>query len=260
LPDGKTIDILVFSFSSGGPLGPGGSLTLTAGGKIGYSHQTAPATNSGGQVTSKSWEIPKAEAVAVLAKLLDDGLVDLPEGSARFAGGSFQVVSGQWHANVGADPVPVKILAHLRPYLENAHPSLWKKPEPVKDAKPALTHFRYSFTEKIEGPEATLTVARDGKVTYSRKTHPNSPGGVKALADTGWAIPAADAAKLLDTLVSDGLFDLADTGGQKLPNHYVQATVGRWKATLFPKEMPDAVMRHLRPLLEKGEPEFWKKP
>ena len=151
LPDGKTIDMLVFSFSSRGPLGPGGSFRMTATGKVSYSHQTAPATNSGGQVTSKSWEIPKAEAVAVLAKLLDDGLLDLPEGSARFAGGSFHVVSGQWHAKVGADPVPEKILAHLRPYLENAHPGLWKKPAPAKDAKPALTHFRYSFTEKLEG-------------------------------------------------------------------------------------------------------------
>jgi hypothetical protein len=261
LPDGKAIDTLTFTFSSGTPFGPGGSFTLTADGKVSYSHQTAPHTGSGGHVTSKNWDVPKAEAAAVLAKLLEDGLLDLPEGSAKFAGGgAFHVTTGRWQAAVQAHPVPEKILAHLRPYLEKAHPGMWKKPEPVKDAKPVLTHLRYSFTEKVEGPEATLTVARDGRVTYSRKTHPAAPGGVKVLADSGWAIPAADAAKLLDALAADGLFDVETTGGQKFPHHYVQATAGRWKATLFPKEMPDAVMKHLRPLLEKGEPELWKKP
>jgi hypothetical protein len=102
-------------------------------------------------------------------------------------------------------------------------------------------------------------VNRDGRVTYSRKTHPNDPGGSKVLVDHGWAIPAADAEKLLEALVADGVFELTDSGGGKFPHHYVQAHAGRWTTALFPREMSEPVMRHLRPLLEKGEPGLWKK-
>lgn len=264
LPDGKTLDTLTFTFASHPISGPAGSFSLTRGGKVSYSHQTAPHTGSGGIVTQASWEIPKAEAAAVFEKLLADGLLDLPEtvGGGFLEGFTFRISTGRWHATVGANPVPEKILAHLRPYLEKAHPVKWKKPVapmPGEVTKPVLTRFRYSFAEKLEGPEATLVVNRDGRVTYSRKTHPNTPGGSKVLVDHGWAIPAADAAKLLDALVTDGLFDLTDTLGGKFPSHHIEASAGRWRTTLFPKQMSDAVMKHLRPLLEKGEPELWKK-
>ena len=97
-------------------------------------------------------------------------------------------------------------------------------------------------------------------MTYSRKPHPTTPGGAKAPAEeSGRSLPTTRPS-FSTRLVSDGLFDLADTGGQKFPNHYVQATVGRWKATLFPKEMPDAVMKPLRPLIETGKAASRKKP
>jgi hypothetical protein len=263
LPDGKSIDTLTFSFSGGGDVHAGGSFTLTAEGKVSYSHQTAPFTGSGGVVTSKSWDIPKSEAAAVLSGLLEDGLLDLPAGGTPLAssGATIRVTSGKWFATVAAHPVPEKILGHMRPYLEKAHPAMWKKPAPPpKDAKPVLTNLRYTFTAKVEGEAVILTVARDGRVSYTRRTHPTAPGGQKNLVSQGWALPKDDAARLLNALVADGLFDLEDTLGQKFPNHGIDAHAGPWRRVSHPKDMPDAVMKHLRPLLEKADPEVWKKP
>ncbi len=262
LPDGKTIDSLSFAFTGEGPFGPTGHLSITAGGQVMYSHATAPATGSGGEITQAKWEIPKTEAAALLRKLVADGLLTLLESKTKPLPGPFlfTVTSGRWQMSLAAEPVPEKILAHLRPYLEKAHPALWKPETPPQDEKPAFTYVRYSFTEKLDSPEATLTVARDGKVTYTRKTHPTTPGGQKVLVDESWTIPAKDAAAILDGLIAGGLFELSDTRGGKFPNHYVEARAGRWKTALFPKEMSDPVMKHLRPLLEKADPATWKKP
>jgi hypothetical protein len=261
-PDGKTIDTFYYGFGDESSLGPAGRLSVSADGKVTYAHATDPATGSGGRITQAEWEIPKTEATELFRKLLADGLLTIPERKVHTfpAPHGFTVTSGRWHAGVATDAVPEKILSHLRPYLEKAHPALWK-PLPAaqpKDEKPNLTQIRYTLTEKVNSPEVTLTVARDGKVTYSRKTHPTDPGGEKILSES-WTIPAKDAASILDALVTDGLFDLADTGGQKFPNHRIEATAGRWQQAFFPKEMPDSVMKHLKPLLEKSELASWKR-
>jgi hypothetical protein len=256
LPDGKTIDTFRYSFSNNEPLGPAGQLSISAEGKVEYFHATAPATGSGGIITNASWEIPKTEATELFRKLVADGLLTLPEPNAHQLQGpnGFTVTSGRWCMSVNADPIPDKLLGHLRAYLEKAHPLLWK---PVlaaqpKDGKPNLTQIRYAFTEKVNGPEIALLVTRDGKVTFSRTTPPTAPGGQKTLSES-WTIPAKDAAAMLDALVTDGLFDLADTAGQQFPNHLIEATAGRWQQAFSPKEMPDSVMKHLKPLLEKSE-------
>jgi hypothetical protein len=262
LPDGKSIDSLSFQFYTGTPfLGPGGALNISADGKVSYFHQTQPWTGSGGIVKQKKWELKKGEAAALFGKLVADGLLELPEPRGANAANRFHVTSGRWQLALAADPVPDKLMAHLRPLLAEAHPGLWTEKPPVKLVpmeKPRLTSVRYSFTAKAEGEEATLTVGRNGGVTYRRQTHPNAPGGQKVLVNEAWAIPAKDAEALLDALVSDGLFELENTLGARFPNHSVQAQAGRWKTTFYPKELPEKVSTHLLPLLRKADGELWK--
>ena len=74
------------------------------------------------------------------------------------------------------------------------------------------------------------------------------------------ALPKCDAAALLDALAAGGLFGLEDTGGPKIPTHAIEAQAGPWRRVFYPKELPDAVMKHVHPLLEKADPELWKKP
>jgi len=262
LPEGKSIDGFSFRFQSSLPgFGPVGDFSVMPDGKVHYSHATEAHTGSGGTITQAKWEIPKAEAEALFRALVGDGLLELPDakglGGARF---QFWVYTGRWQAALAADPLPEKILARLRPYLEKAHPGLWKRAEPPGGGpKPVLTSVRYEFAEKIFGPGTALAVTRTGAVTYTRTTRP-AGGAPKVLVDEAWSIPGADAAELLDALIGDGVLDLPDTLGGKFPNHYVEAHAGKWRSSLHPKEMPDAVMKHLRPLLEKADPDIWKKP
>src|SRR5437868_6580529 len=84
LPDGKTIDSLFFSFAERVPgLGPRGTLSMTADGKVMYSHATAPHTGSGGKITQLNWDIPKAEAGTIFRRLVADGLLTMPEPKAN---------------------------------------------------------------------------------------------------------------------------------------------------------------------------------
>lgn len=254
LPDGKTIDTLQFTFHKGvAGLGPNGSLTVTAAGKLSYNFISAPSTGSGGHVINTKWEIPKAEVAALFRNLVEHGLLDLPEGHS-FGPHSFRVTSGRWHMTVGADPIPEKILADLRPYLEKAHAGMWKEKPAAAVQKPVPTRLQYVFAEKADSAFMTLAITRDGSVSYVRR----EPG--KNAVTESWSLKRAEAEKLIDALIADGLLDLDDTGKDQFPHHRVQVFAGKWSTVYSPKEMPDAVMKHFRPLLGKADPDVWKKP
>jgi len=260
LPDGKTIDGLTFLFSDRRSDPPTGSLSITADGKVRYVLKPV-RLSSGGKVTKADWEIPKAEAAALLGKLVEDGLLQLREGSGLSDLDEVTVTAGRWRLSLRANPLPDEFLDQLRPYLEKAHPERWKKPapKPVEVKKPELVQVSYSFITALSGPEVHFTVDRKGQVRYVRAERKPPADGPKDPVNEAWTIPAHDAAKLFDALVADGLFDLADTGGGKFPYHRVEATAGKWKMVFHPKELPEAVMKHLRPLLEKADPDVWKK-
>jgi hypothetical protein len=258
LPDGKTIDSLHFSFNKGVPgLGPNGSLTVTADGKVSYHYISAPHTGSGGRVIDTKWEVPKAEVAALFRNLVEHGLLDLPDGRA-LGTHSFRVTSGRWHMTVGADPIPEKILADLRPYLEKVHADMWKEKPAAPAQKPVLTWLQYAFTEKADGAQITLTLGRGGGVSYTRRDN-SAPAGKQMPVYETWYLKRDEAEKLFDALIADGLADLDDTGKGKFPSHSVQVFAGKWSTVFYPKEMPDAVMKHFRPLLEKADPAAWKK-
>lgn len=259
MPDNTSIDSLTFTFSSG-PLQAGGFFIIHADGKVSYSHQTAPYTGSGGIVTQKTWTLTKDERTELFRNLVAAGLLDIPDAKKPQMNNTFTVTSGRWQFTIHADPIPEKVMAHLRPLLAKAHPVLWteKPPPKAEPEKPKLTQFQYAFTPKAEGEAAVFAVRRDGTVTYKRNTHPNSPDGPKELVKEEWKIPAKDAEALLDALVADGLFDLEDTLGGKFPNHRIIAHSGRWYTTFYPKAMPEKLMKHLLPLMKKADAEYWK--
>src|SRR5439155_20021706 len=131
----------------------------------------------------------------------------------------------------------------LRPYLGKFHPDLWKEKEKVA-AKPVPTRLEYSFTEKAGGPQATLAVVREGTVSYFRRDF-SAPSDKQLLVNESWSLKPAEAERLLDALLADGLLGPPDTGGGKFPNHLVQVWAGKWRVVLHPKEMPAGAMKHL---------------
>src|SRR5215207_1942557 len=104
LPDNKSpIDSLSYSFGGGGLLGAGGSLTISAGGKVAYFYSSAPHTGSGGRVVRKDWELSKEERAELFRKLVADGLLDAEEG--RNFTEQVRVVCGRWSAALAADKI-----------------------------------------------------------------------------------------------------------------------------------------------------------
>lgn len=261
LPDGKTFDWLSFRFSRGvSGLGPNGTLVIPADGKLQYQYLSAPHTGSGGHVVEKKWEIPKAEVARLFRDLVDHGLFDLPEGQGKGqlnGANDFSIYSGRWSMNLTANPVPEKLLADLRPYLIAAHAEEWKE-KPLANEKPVPTRFEYTLTEKAGAPETSLAIDRAGYVIYFR--HDSSlPRGKQLLVSESWSIGRMEAVTLLESLLAEGLFDEPDTLGAVFPKHVVQMHAGKWRNTLYPKELPARAMKLLAPLLEKADPEIWKK-
>jgi hypothetical protein len=253
LPDNKApIDTLTYSFEVGGVFGPGGSLTISADGKVTYFYSSAPSTNSGGTVVSTSWELTKDERTKLFGQLVADGLLELDEGGPAAA--HIAVARGRWRTTLAADKVPEKVMQNLRPLLARAHPALWKeKPvagkAPPKEGVPV--HVIYHFRARENSDQTSLRVFRTGKVIYTR--HPPNAKSV----ETEWTIPVKDAEALLDGLVADGLFDLKAVNGQ-FPSHVIEGQVGRWSTAFGVKELPEKVGGRLLPLLRKADPEFWK--
>jgi hypothetical protein len=260
LPDGKSFDALTYAFGAGA-FGPGGAFGITADGKVSYFYSSAPHTGSGGHVVQKEWTLTKEEKAELFGKLVEAGLLDLPEGhGVPFANG-FVVSTGKWRLNLSSVKVPDKVMALLRPLLAKADPELWaEKPEP-KPSKPepvVLKSVGYTFMPKAKGEPVSLNVYRNGLVQYRRINAPNAPDGRYYAVVKDWKLTAKEAEALLDALTADGLFDLEDTGGGKYPYHQIIGSAGRWNATFYPKELPEKVSKHLLPLLKKADPEFWK--
>ncbi|MBA4064107.1 MAG: hypothetical protein C0501_10420 [Isosphaera sp.] len=257
LPDGKAPDAVTFAF--GHPFGPRGTLTVTSAGKVGYREVLNPPMGAADRVHAAEWDIPKAEAAALLAGLVGDGLLDLPARVRHTPDTRFTVASGRWRMYLHADPVPEKLMARLLPLLEKAHPARWKpKPAPAAD-EPAVTAFEWTLVEKPGGPEVLFRLARHGTASYFRKRAANDPEGAGNDVSEVWSVGAKEAAALLDALAAAGALDLADGDG-RYPSHHVQAFAGKWTLESHPKEMPDAVLKLLRPLFEHADPAHWKKP
>ena len=74
LPDNKVpIDSLAYRFGDG-VFGARGTLSIGRDGKVAYSHATAPHTGSGGQITTKEWELTRDEMKELFAKVVAAGL------------------------------------------------------------------------------------------------------------------------------------------------------------------------------------------
>lgn len=116
--------------------------------------------------------------------------------------------------------------------------------------------FHYSFTPRVLGSATTLSVHKDGKVTYSYASAPHTGSGGKTVLKE-WTLAEHDRAALLGGLVEDGLLSHEDTGGGKFPNHYVAVSYGRWGLSMHPKELSEKVLKRVRPLLQKAHPEEW---
>ena len=258
LPDGKTIDSFTFAVG-GGVFRPTGALTVTADGKIKYYDQPGIwTTSSGGPVHKAEWEITKDEAAKLFTGLIADGLLDLPSTVRSTDTTRFTVAHGRWRLYLRADPVPEKLMARLQPLLEKADPNMWKKGKPVAAEKPAVTMFEFTFTTD-KGHEVVFGLWRNGNVVYTRRPPASTPGGASPVASDFTPIDSAEAAKLLDALAAAGALDIADATGAAIPKYHVQVFAGRWTIEARPVELPDAVMKHLRPMLEKADPTVWKK-
>src|SRR5262245_39879775 len=80
LPDNRSpIDSLRYTFGGAGIAGPGGSLTISADGKVSFNYISAPQTNSGGLVIQKTWELTAKERTELFRKLVADGLLTVDE-------------------------------------------------------------------------------------------------------------------------------------------------------------------------------------
>jgi hypothetical protein len=125
LPDNRTID--TFEYSVAPELfGSATRLVITRKGKVAYSYQSAPHTNSGGEVVTKSWEIPAREAVALLEGLVADGLLELEDAVGdKFPKHFFEVTYGRWRLSAGPREMPEKVMKRLLPLLRKAHPAQW---------------------------------------------------------------------------------------------------------------------------------------
>ena len=127
---------------------------------------------------------------------------------------------------------------------------------PVLPDNKTIDTFQYSFTPKLLGSTATLSIYKDGKVTYGYASQPHTGSGGK-IVKMEWKLSERERAALLSGLVEDGLLDLEDTGGGKFPNHYIAVSYERWQFSMFPKELPEKMLKRVRPLLQKAHPEEW---
>ncbi|HJZ60246.1 MAG TPA: hypothetical protein VKE74_35210 [Gemmataceae bacterium] len=261
------IDSLYYSFSDGwAGFGPTGSISFTRDGKVRYCHATAPSTGSGGLITQKEWEIPKDEVAALFRDLVADGLLELPEGGAKYPAQSVFVTRGRWQSQMAFDSLPEKYLARLRPYLEHAHPQLWKsgaqKPrDPLPDDLRLDTVTWMYASDWKSNQQITLTLKRKGHVKYvreERKDGQSEPVRVPVVEE--WDITPAEAEKLLAGLVEDGLLesDRIVGGSGSFPRYWWEAKSGRWKTAGNSNENLEKIVGRLRPYLEKADPETWK--
>jgi hypothetical protein len=127
---------------------------------------------------------------------------------------------------------------------------------PLLPDNKTIDTFQYSFSPKVLGSAATLSIHKDGRVTYSYASQPHTDSGGKTV-NKEWKLAERDRVALFSGLIEDGLLDLEDTGGGKFPNHYVAVTYGRWQLSIHPKELPPKLLERVKPLLQKAHPEEW---
>lgn len=259
VPDGKTFDALTYTFGGGGGFGAGGSLAISADGKVTYFYSSAPHTGSGGRVVKKDWTITKDEKAELFGKLVAAGLLDLPPAHGAAFFGGFRVSSGKWNLSLGGANVPDKVLDALRPLLTKADAGTWaEKPAKPKPEPVVFQSFGYTLVPKANGRPVSLYVTRAGGVQYRRVAAADAPDGKYYAVEKDWKLTAKEADALFDALAADGLFDLDDEGAAMYPSHTVTAHAGRWSASFAPKELPAKVTKHLLPLLKKADPDYWK--
>jgi hypothetical protein len=124
----------------------------------------------------------------------------------------------------------------------------------------ALDTFELSYTHKVLGPATWFSVTKEGKVRYAYTTPTGMfDSGPVVEVDRQWQVPGKEAATLLRGLVADGLLDVEDPVGARGSMHFFRVSSGPWQRSAYPRSMPPAVMKRLRPYLEKAHPEVWKK-
>ncbi|MBM3980167.1 MAG: hypothetical protein FJ304_07750 [Planctomycetes bacterium] len=145
-------------------------------------------------------------------------------------------------------------------------------PNPVPDNKTTIDSFSFSFgapdkhggkfdTLALGGAPAlgaggSLTVAKDGKVTYTYSSAPFTGSGGRVVKKE-WALSKDELKALFAKLVADGLLD-----GDANPDAHsgIRVTSGRWYAYI--EQVPEKAMAHIKVLLVKADPVLWeeKKP
>src|SRR5205807_1228656 len=102
--------------------------TLNKDGKVHYTYSSGADTDDGGQRVNKEWDIPPEEAANFLNGMLQDGLLELPDGTGQGYPNHFFTASyGRWQLSAHPAAMPANIMLRLRPFLESAHPDFWKK-------------------------------------------------------------------------------------------------------------------------------------
>jgi hypothetical protein len=128
-PDNRALDTFELSYTHE-VLGPASWFSVTRQGKVRYTYTTPTGMfNSGPLVqVDKRWQLPEREAVALLRGLVADGLLDVEDpAGARGSMHFFQVTAGDWQRSAYPRSMPAAVMKRLQPYLEKAHPELWKK-------------------------------------------------------------------------------------------------------------------------------------
>ena len=83
----------------------------------------------GGKALHEEWTLPKKDAEALLDALTASGVFDLETTKGdQFPMHMFDVRGGRWRTNFYPKEVPDVTMKHLRPLLEKADPTVWKKP------------------------------------------------------------------------------------------------------------------------------------
>lgn len=267
LPDRKTIDALILTIpSSPSPLGGMAHLSISKTGKVGYSHESAPFTGSGGIVTTKQWDMAVADTEALLRGAIEDGLLEIPT-EEKAVLSAYQVLAsyGRWQASMSFKERPEKLHKRVLPLLQHAHPEQWLEPskKAVADDKrsvlpdnKSIDSLSLSITPKLMGAEAKLSLSKSGKVIYTDTPHPNGEGG--RLIRKEWEIPRAEAAAILQGGVEDGILESVDVGQAVVfPHYYLSVTYGRWQTSMHLKESPDKLLVQVMPLLQRAHPELW---
>jgi hypothetical protein len=130
LPDNRTIDSFEYAFAAA-PCGPSANFSVIRSGKVRYTYAKHPTMAQGsedsGIVVQKEWEIDAKEAKALLQGIVDDGLLDLEDTlGGKFPNHWFRISYGRWQLVSHPKTMSGPIMKRLRPYLQKAHPELWK--------------------------------------------------------------------------------------------------------------------------------------